>query len=115
MNKQKRRNLPALDTDVTDPHGSTTEVQGSGVIELGDIGDHLGKLGETILTTQKLVHLVTDQLQVLSVTIPVLRALEIVCVQFRLIISALGPESRVADEGAQGAVERMPRKYGGRA
>ena len=115
MSKQKRRNLPALDTDVTDPHGSTTEGQGSGVIKLGDIGDHLGKLGETILTTQKLVHLVTDQLQVLSVTIPVLRALEIVCVQFRLIIPTLGHESRVADKGTQGAFERMPRKYGGRA
>ena len=99
MSRQRRRNLPALDTDVTDPHGSTTGGQGSGVIELGDISDHLGKLKQVTLTTQRLVHLLGDQLQGLSGTIPVLRGLDIVGVQFRLIIPAFRPESRVADEG----------------
>jgi hypothetical protein len=76
-NKNKRQNLPPLDTAVPCP---TSEGRGSAAAELGGLGDHIKKLRQVSSTTQKLVSLLGDQLQGLSSTIPVLRGFEVVCV-----------------------------------
>jgi len=80
MGRNGRQTLPALDTRVSGP---TAKGPGS---ELGDISDHIGKLRQVTLTTQTLISLLGNQLQGLSVTIPVLRGFEIVCVPSHPII-----------------------------
>jgi len=86
MGKNKlHRTLTPLDTGV---HGSAIKGQGSAVIELGDMGDHIDKLKQVSLMNQKLANLLGDQLQGLSGTIPVLRGFEIVCVRPHPIILA---------------------------
>ena len=59
---------------------------GSAAIELEDIGDHIEKLRQVTTVTHKLVDLLGSQLQGLSMTVPVFRGLEIVCVRFHSTI-----------------------------
>lgn len=73
--KRKDKDLNPLDTNV---HRSETEGAGSAAIGLGDVGDYLEKLGNVSLTTQKLMNFLGEQLQGLSVTIPVLQGTEAV-------------------------------------
>ena len=82
MSKNKRNGLPSLNTG---GHRPATEGEGSSIVELGDMGDHIAKLKQVSLGTQKLVNLLVDQLQGLSGTIPVLNGFEIVCIRFHLI------------------------------
>lgn len=74
-------------TPDTSGHASTSTTQGGGavVVELGGIADHIEKLKQVTTGTQKLVGLLGEQLQALSGTIPVLRALQIVRVCFHPI------------------------------
>ena len=75
MPKEKRNGLAPLDTSV---HRPTTGGEGSAVIDLRDVGGHIGKLKQVSFGTQKLVKLLVDQLEGLSWTIPVLQGSEIV-------------------------------------
>jgi len=82
MGKGKQQNKSAPDTGV---NGLTTERP---VSELRDIGGHVGKLRQTTLTTQTIVGFLANQLEGLSVTIPVLRGFEIVRTKLRFIVLA---------------------------
>jgi hypothetical protein len=85
MTKSKRRDLSSLDTNT---HPPETDGGSSAVIGLGDVGDHLAKLGCVSNTAQKLMNLLGEQLQGLSGTIPVLRGTETVRIRFHLNVLA---------------------------
>ena len=77
------------------------------VVDLGGIADHIEKLKQVTTGTQKLVGLLGEQLQALSGTIPVLRALQIVRVCFHPIDLRTVDLSCIVDKRAKGAVARM--------
>ena len=77
--KRKDKELHPLDTSV---HRSEAEGADSAVIGLGDVNDHLGNLGRVSLTTQKLMNFLGEQLQGLSVAIPLLHGAEAVRIRF---------------------------------
>lgn len=85
MTKNKRKDLPPLNTNA---HRSETEGADPAVIGLGDVTDHLEKLGRVSSTTQKLMNLLGEQLQGLAWAIPVLRGTEAVRIQFHLNVLA---------------------------
>jgi len=80
MGKGKHQTPPTPDTKV---NGPPTKGQHS---ELEDIVDHVGELRQVTATTQALVGFLWDQLQDLSVTIPLLRGFEIVRAKLCFIV-----------------------------
>ena len=104
MGRNKHKILTPLDT--TSIHGPATKGQGSAIVELGDMGDHIDKLKQVSDATQQLADLLVGQLRGLSGTVPVLRGFEIVCF-FGSILSSWLDLSGAIDERIEGALERV--------
>ena len=103
-----KRKTPVPSSTTVD--GPAPGGQDSAVVELRDMGDHIEKLKQVSLTTQKLVNLLGDQLQGLSGSIPILRGFEIVCVQLHPIVLARSEWGAIA-ERIKGILGRMSRWY----
>lgn len=89
-NKQKAlTHLPETGTGVREPK---PEGQGSDVVGLGDMKEHIENLKQVSATAKILMNLLGGQLQGLSTAIPVLRGFDIVRVQFNRVIIAASSE-----------------------